>query len=115
MAFSELEAARCQRAIDRFMERRRPPPRIRAKVDLRSRLTGQSVEIFELRPDWRDPTKTIESAVAKATFVRTQNLWRIYWRRSDLRWHRYGPEPEVETIEAFLDVVDRDAFGCFFG
>jgi len=51
MAFSELEAARCQRAIDRFMERRRPPPRIRAKVDLRSRLTRQSVEIFELRPD----------------------------------------------------------------
>jgi len=53
--------------------------------------------------------------VAKATFVRTQNLWRGYWMRRDLRWHRYGPEPEVETIDAFLDVVDRDEFGCFFG
>jgi hypothetical protein len=34
--------------------------------------------------------------------------------RSDQIWHQYGPEPEVDTIEAFLDVVDRDAFGCFF-
>lgn len=97
------------------MEQRRPPPQIRSEVDLRSRLSGQSVEIFELRPLWRDRTQTVETAVAKATLVRKQGVWKVYWMRRDLKWHRYGPEPEVDTIEKFLDVVDRDAYGCFFG
>jgi hypothetical protein len=98
------------------MNRRRPPEHIRDKVDLRYRIERQSVEIFEVRPYWRNPTeKKIEEAIAKATYVRTQRVWRVYWQRADLKWHRYDPDPEVTTIEEFLNIVDKDEYSCFFG
>jgi len=37
------------------------------------------------------------------------------WQRADLKWHKYGPAPEVSTVQAFLALVDEDKYGCFFG
>jgi hypothetical protein len=115
MAFSELERRQYERDIAKFMERRRPPPEIRPKLDLGYKIDGQSVELFEIRPDWQDSTKTMQSPVAKTTYVRSQNRWKVYWMRRDLKWHGYEPAPEVHSLEAFLHVVDRDEFCCFFG
>ena len=115
MAFSDLERKRHERDITKFMERRRPPPEIRPKLDLGYKIDGQSVELFSIRPDWQDDTKVMNSPIAKTTFVRSQNRWKIYWMRSDLKWHGYEPMPEVHLLEAFLHVVDRDEYCCFFG
>ena len=115
MAFNEIEKKRCEKAVSAFMGKRRPPAHIRNQLDLGYRLKGQSVEIFEIRPDWRDPAKTMEEPVAKATYVRSQNVWKIYWQRADLKWHRYDPDPEVDSIEDFLRVVDTDEYCCFYG
>jgi hypothetical protein len=115
MALTDLERRRCERDLAMFMDRRRPPPDIRPKLDLGYRIAGHSVELFEIRPDWQDPKKTMEHPIAKATFVRTRNLWRVFWMRRDLRWHGYEPNLEVRSLEAFLHVVDRDEYCCFFG
>lgn len=53
--------------------------------------------------------------VAKAMFVRTQNFWRIYWRRADLKWHIYDPLAEAPGISRFLAEVEADPHGCFWG
>jgi hypothetical protein len=54
----EVELARVRRAMDAFMQQRRPPLHIRSKVDLGFRVIGQSIEIFEIRPPWQDlPTR----------------------------------------------------------
>lgn len=79
------------------------------------RISGQSVELFEIRPDWQDKTKKTETPVAKATFVRTRNRCKIFWMRSDLKWHGYVPNPEVRSLDAALHVVHRDEYCCFFG
>lgn len=34
---------------------------------------------------------------------------------SDLSWHAYKAKVTVLTLEEFLDEVDRDLYGCFFG
>lgn len=116
MAFSELEMARIRKALDSFMQRRRPPPRIRSQLDLGYRITGQSVEIFEIRPKWLGaPGETMEHAVAKTTFVRTRGVWRVFWMRRDLKWHGYEPAAELGSIEAVCRLVDEDAYACFFG
>jgi len=116
MAFSELEAKRIEKSMAAFMEKRRPRAEIRPKLDLGYRISGQSVEIFEIRPVWRGaPGEIIEQPVAKTTYVRTQRLWRVFWMRADLRWHAYPPAPTVATFDAFLSHVDRDEHGCFFG
>jgi hypothetical protein len=64
---------------------------------------------------WRNPSKKIEEAVAKSTYVKTQGVWKVYWQRADLKWHRYDPMPEVDSLEEFLALVDRDEYACFFG
>jgi hypothetical protein len=115
MAFSELELRRHERDLARFMERRRPPVHIRPQLDLGYRIAGQSVEILEIRPDWKDRTSQGETPVAKATYVRTQKHWRVFWMRRDLKWHGYEPDDPVRSLEEFLAVVDRDDYGCFFG
>ena len=116
MAFNELEAKRLENAVGSFVNQRRPPPHIRPKLDLAFRISGQSVEIFEGRPRLEGaPGETMESPVAKATYVRTQELWRVFWMRADLKWHGYPPVPRVGSIEKFLALVDEDKHACFFG
>ena len=115
MALSELETARAKKILGEFIERRRPPPHIRHEVDLSYRVSGQSVELFEIRPVWNRPSEKMEAPVAKATFVRTQNIWRVYWRRADLKWHLYEQTPEVHGLPEFLSVVEEDPHGCFWG
>lgn len=115
VAFTYIERARCERALETFLERRRPPAHLRDRVDLAYRIEGHSVVIFEIRPRWDDPTQKHEIPVARATFVRTRSHWRVFWMRRDLKWHGYEPAPTVRDIEAFVALVDRDAHACFFG
>lgn len=113
MSLSEFELKKCEKAIAAFMKKRRPPPYIRKKLDLWCRIEEQSIDIFEIRPEWRNPENTIEIPVAKCTYVRTRGTWKVYWQRQDLKWHRYEPDPEVNSIEAFFELVDRDEYACF--
>jgi hypothetical protein len=115
MALSELELKRCERDVARFMEQRRPPVHIRSELDLGYRIEGQSVEIFEIRPDWKDKSTKRKTPVAKATYVRSRDRWRIFWMRRDLKWHGYEPNYEVRLLEEFLSVVANDEYCCFFG
>lgn len=115
MSLSELERRRFERTVGEFIERRRPPAHIRPKLDLGFRVTGQSVEIFSLRPRWDKPAVKMESAVARATLVKRQRVWKVFWQRADLKWHRYDPVPEVPSLERFLELVEKDGYSCFFG
>jgi hypothetical protein len=115
MAFRKAEMGRIEEALDAYLARRRPPPAIRSKVDLGYRITGQTVDIFEIRPGWDDPSLQIEVAAARATFVRSREVWKVYWMRADLKWHPYPPAPTVGTIEKFLRLVEEDGYCCFFG
>lgn len=115
MALSEFELKQIERAVAGFMKRRRPPGHVRAKVDFGYRMTGQSLELFEVRPRWDKPAEKMEHAIAKATYVKRSGTWKIYWQRADLKWHRYEPCPEAKSADEFLVVVEEDQHGCFFG
>jgi hypothetical protein len=115
MSLSELERKRIQKIVAVFIEKHRPEPHIRPNLDLSYRLVGQSIEIFEIRPIWNKPKEKIEIPIAKATYVKSRQCWRVFWQRSDLKWHSYQPNPEVRLVEDFLALVDQDEQGCFFG
>nr|WP_143959733.1 DUF3024 domain-containing protein [Litoribacter populi] len=53
--------------------------------------------------------------VAKATFVKTHSHWKVYWMGGNLKWQSYSPNPIVESVEGFFDLVIQDDFACFFG
>lgn len=115
MALSDLQREHIEQAVSGFMNRQRPPEHIRPQLDFGYRIEGQSLELFEIRPRWDDPSKMMEEAIAKATYVSSRNIWKIYWQRADLKWHRYDPQPEVNSVEDFLAVVEEDEYACFFG
>ncbi|PWQ92615.1 DUF3024 domain-containing protein [Leucothrix pacifica] len=115
MAISEFEVKRCEREIEKFLEERRPPVHMRNQLDLGYRIENQSVELFEVRPQWRNPEEIMEIPFAKATYVKKEKLWKVYWQRQDLKWHSYSPVPTVKHFEDFLSVVSEDENACFFG
>jgi len=115
MALQTWPVFEVEKAVGAFVAMRRPAPPIRPKLDIGFRVSGQSVELFEIRPQWNRPSVKRESAVAKATFVRTQGIWKVFWKRADLKWHPYEPVPEVAAIDKFLAVVQEDEYGCFWG
>jgi hypothetical protein len=57
----------------------------------------------------------LESAIAKATYVKSRKEWKLYWRRADLKWHLYKPHPTSDSIETVLDVIEQDGHNCFWG
>lgn len=115
MALSELEIKKCEKLVGKYVERHRPPPHMRNELDLAYRIENQSVDIFEIRPWWKNPEKKIEEPVAKAIYVKSRGTWKIYWQRADLKWHLYEPQPEVTSLEAFLDEIEKDEYACFYG
>lgn len=115
MAFNDIERKRIEIAMEGFLAKRRPPPHIRPDLDIGYRLSDQSVEILEIRPQWNDKSIIREHPFAKATYVKTQKMWKVFWQRADMKWHGYKPALTVPSIENFLAIVAADEYGCFFG
>ena len=115
MAFNDFECAVNQKALSWFMEHRRPPEHIRLQLDIGYAVTGQTVDIFEIRPDWKDKTTIRHSPIARVKFVRTEERWRLYWMRGNLKWYAYEPDHLHSTLQSALKAVNADALCYFFG
>jgi hypothetical protein len=53
--------------------------------------------------------------IAKVQYVSSRDVWRIFWKRADGKWHGYQPIPQADSLAAALRVIDEDAHHCFFG
>ncbi len=115
MAFSEFEIKQIEKHARDFLDKRRPPISIRKEFDLGYRIDGNSVIIFEIRFLFGNPERKLEKPVAKGTYSKKNNIWKIYWQRADIKWHGYEMKPEVDTLEQFFKIVDEDESCCFWG
>lgn len=116
MAFTDAEITRYTGLIEKLIwVKHRPPLRLRDRIREGQRIAGHEIELFLVRPMFSDSTRQIEESVARARYVKTRDVWQVFWKRADLKWHRYPPRPEVKSLEAFLKLVDEDANGCFWG
>jgi len=93
MAIDLIQTAEIIEALENFLHKRRPPTEIRSQVDLAYKIDNQSVIIYEIRLRWNNPDEIINEEFAKATFVNTQNYWKVFWMRSDMKWYAYQPKP----------------------
>ena len=101
--------------IASFVEKKRPPVEMRDKLDVGYRFENNVVEIFTIRPRWDNKEEKLESSVAKAKYISSKRVWKVYWMRSNLKWYAYDPRPEVYTLEEFIELIDRDIHHCFWG
>lgn len=101
--------------MEGYLVNSRPPEEIRNEIDINYKIENQSIIVFEIRPKWNDKTEKIEINIAKATFVKTDNIWKIFWFRSDEKWHNYKPKPSVKFLKEFVKVIEEDKDNCFWG
>lgn len=101
--------------VERYIERMRPPLKIRDQVDIGYRKDGQAFEIFEIRPNWKDESRRVETPVAKAKYIKSRSVWRLYWQRANLKWDYYEPAGEMSTLSEVLEMIENDPHGCFWG
>jgi Protein of unknown function (DUF3024) len=115
MAIEILQTLEVIEAMENFLSKKRPPEHIRPKLDIGYKIEEQSIFIFEIRPQWNNPEVINEHLVAKATFVKTKNQWKVFWLRADLKWHSYSPKAIVDSVEEFTKLVEEDKHHCFWG
>ena len=115
MSVDVLQSLEIIEVMENFISRIRPPEEIRKKLDIAYAIEEQSIIIFEIRPKFRAPGEVIKSPIAKTTFVKAKNHWKVFWQMSDLKWHSYEPKPTVKTIKEFTELVEKDEYHCFFG
>jgi hypothetical protein len=115
MSLSSLQVVDIIEVMENFMEKKRLPETSRPKVDIKYEIDDQSVVIYELRRPSDKPGEMSEHGVAKATFVKSSNEWKVFCLESDLKWHAYQPHPRVKSLNEFVGLVQQDSHGCFWG
>lgn len=104
-----------EKTIQEFLKKRRPPEGIRSQLDVGVTYENQVVEIFEIRPQWDDPKIIRHHPMAKSRYIKSKKIWKVYWMRASGKWEPYPLRPQVTHLSEFLDIVDRDELGCFWG
>lgn len=117
MAISEFEEIRYTKLLKDFCEKQGPPKHLHAQLKwgFSVNADNQTVELFEIRPHFMEPSRKIQSPIAKAKHIKAQKNWKVYWMRGNGSWVLYEPRPIVRTLEEFLKLVKEDANCCFFG
>lgn len=115
MAFELPNTVDIIETMENYMHQVRPPEHVREKLDLCYRIENQSIFLSEIRPMFMNPAEKIQSDYAKAVYVKKTTKWKVYWMRANLKWYPYDPKPEVESLKAFLKLVDEDEYHCFKG
>jgi hypothetical protein len=115
MALSEFEIKKIEKEMSEFLEQIRPPVSIRNEVDIEFKLNNQAIELYEVRPQWDDKSKITRMPVAKIAYTKSSKMWKLYWMRADLKWHKYEPYHIGKTLKELLGVVKQDEYGCFWG
>jgi hypothetical protein len=114
MAFSEIELKRIEIEVGGFCERM-APIEIRNKLNFEYRIKAHDIIIYTQRPRWDNPKEWIESDMAKMKYVRTSNMWRLFWQRANGKWVIYEPFPQSKNLKSIVEKIEKDQYGCFFG
>lgn len=101
--------------MEGYLINSRPPEEVRNEVDINYKTDDQSIIVFEIRSIWNNPSEKMESNIAKATFVKSENKWKIYWFKSDMKWHIYKPNEKVNNLKEFVKIIEDDKHCCFWG
>jgi hypothetical protein len=115
MPIDSLQSLEIIEIMENFLSAKRPPEDIRDRLDIGYRIDNQSIFIFEIRPRYQSPEEKVELDVAKTTYVKSKDLWKVYWKRGDLKWYPYDPQPTVKNLNAFARLVEEDSHACFWG
>ncbi len=62
-----------------------------------------------------DPDTKIEMPFAKLKYIKSKNLWKLYWQRANGSWLQYENPGESRDLSTLVKAINDDQYGCFFG
>ena len=89
--------------------------RVRSQLQRGFRIEGLSVILFESRPHFMPPHEWQEEPIAKFTFVKSANSWKLFCMFRDLKWRAYEPFPESPDLGRLVGEVRADPTAIFWG
>jgi hypothetical protein len=57
----------------------------------------------------------MRSPIVRLRYTNRTELWQLYWRDSNLRWHVYDLALPSRDLATLLAEVDRDPVSIFWG
>lgn len=114
MSFSEFELHKIKKEVGGLCDRRTPEHR-KEKLRFEYDIEKQNVYIYEIRPYWHEPKESSRMVFAKLTYVKSRNIWKLYWKRASGKWERYAPKESDKDLRKLVREIDIDSYGCFFG
>jgi hypothetical protein len=99
--------------IENYLSYIRPSEEIRDQLDIGYRIEKQSVIILKLDRIGSEKKKT-ENKIAKVTFVKKERSLESVLA-TDLKWHSYKPQPILINLLDFIQLIEKDEYGCFWG
>ncbi|MEZ5980333.1 MAG: DUF3024 domain-containing protein [Planctomycetota bacterium] len=112
--FSELEILALRAVLDDFCEAR-VPPAVRDRLALQYSIENHTVTLFERRPHLLDKGRWMEIDVARFRYSRARNLWTLFYRDQNGKWHVYDRVEPIARFQDLLDEVGRDPTTIFWG
>lgn len=102
--------------LKNFVEKIRPDDlEVRKQVDIGYNWDGSIAYLDEIRPQWNKHESILHRPFAKLRYYKSRNEWNLYWMRGNGNWELYKPHPIGNNIQELLEVIEEDAFACFFG
>ena len=114
MAFTEVELQRIKNKVGGLCSKR-TPVHMENQLRFEYEIEKQNVVILEVRPVWNNPAEIMRLPMAKLSYVKTQKVWKLYWKRASGKWARYDPKESAKDIGTLANEIDKDTYGCFFG
>ena len=114
MSISEFEIFKVEKAAKDFCKKRNahyPPDQL--CIDFL--LEDQSLFLLEIRPKWNEPEVKTEVAFAKLSYVKKNQLWKLYWMRQNMKWSPIDENGTNKNLEPLLEIVSEDTYGFFWG
>ena len=115
MSLTPSHTAEVLADVGKFIERHRPKPEVRDKLDYRADIRGAELILSEVRPRFDAPDEILSLPFAKLRWFKSRKMWKLYWRRASGKWELYPPDPYYFSLEKALKVISADKHCCFFG
>jgi hypothetical protein len=112
--FTDIQHRQIERLIAPICAARADPA-VRSQLRIDFRVDGLSVVLFESRPGFIAPHEWRDEPVAKFTYVKSSDHWKLFCMLRDLKWHRYEPFPESRELAPLIAEVRADPTGIFWG
>jgi hypothetical protein len=103
-----------EKQITDAIEKIRPPVEVRKQLDFGYTYENNAVLLLEIRPNFINEDEIMQRPIAKIKFVKSKNIWKLYWMRGNLTWLEYT-KSNFTTIQKAFKVIEKDEDACFFG